>query len=118
VLSNTDSAYAVWTLQHWCRERGVLALERAVRMLTADQAVLLGLHDRGRIAPGLAADLVLFDPDRIARTGVRYVDDQPAGGRRLISDVTGVVASVVNGVVATRDGRSTGARPGRFLRAS
>src|SRR6202012_4314041 len=49
VLSNTDSAYAVWTLQHWCRERGALTLEQAVRMLTADQADLLGLHDRGRI---------------------------------------------------------------------
>ena len=109
VLSNTDSAYAIWTLQHWWRERGVLGLERAVRMLTADQADLLGLPDRGRVAPGLAADLVLFDPDRIARTGVRYVDDQPAGGRRLISDVVGVEASIVNGVVATRDGRSTGA---------
>ena len=117
VLSNTDSAYAVWTLQHWWRERGVLDLEGAIRMLTADQADLLGFRDRGRVAPGLAADLVLFDPDRIARTGVRYVDDQPAGGRRLISDVVGVEASIVNGVVATRDGRSTGVRPGRFLRA-
>jgi N-acyl-D-amino-acid deacylase len=117
VLSNTDSAYAIWTLQHWWRERGALTLERAVRMLTADQADLLGLTDRGRVAPGLAADLVLFDPDRVARTGVRYVDDQPAGGRRLISDVVGVEASIVNGVVATREGRSTGARPGRFLRA-
>jgi N-acyl-D-amino-acid deacylase len=117
VLSNTDSAYAVWTLQHWWRERSVLTLERAVRMLTADQADLLGLTDRGRVVPGLVADLVLFDPDRIARTGVRYVDDQPAGGRRLISDAVGVEASIVNGVVATREGRSTGARSGRFLRA-
>jgi N-acyl-D-aspartate/D-glutamate deacylase len=86
-------------------------------MLTADQADLLGFQDRGRIAEGLVADLVLFDPDRIARTGVRYVDDQPAGGRRLVSDVVGVDLSIVNGVVATREGRSTGARTGRFLRA-
>ena len=116
VLSNTDSCYAVWTLQHWVRERGVLGLEAAVRKLTADQADLLGLRDRGRIAPGLAADLVLFDPDRVGTTGVRFLDDQPAGGRRLVTEATGVAASIVNGVVATRDGQSTGARPGRFLR--
>jgi N-acyl-D-amino-acid deacylase len=116
VLSNTDSCYAVWTLQHWVRQRGVLPLERAVAMLTGDQARLLGLHDRGLIRPGLAADLVAFDPDRVGTTGVRYVDDQPAGGRRLVTDATGIQFSVVNGVVATREGRPTGARAGRRLR--
>ena len=49
-------------------------------------------------------------------TGVRFVDDQPAGGRRLVTDAVGVEMSVVNGVVATRQGSSTGARPGRRLR--
>ena len=117
VLSNTDSCYAVWTLQHWVRERSVLTLEHAVRKLTADQADLLGFADRGRVVPGRAADLVLFDPDTVGTTGVRFVADQPAGGRRLITDAAGVVASVVNGVVATRDGEPTGARPGRFLRS-
>jgi len=115
VLSNTDSCYAVWTLQHWVRERRILPLERAVAMLTGDQARVLGLGDRGTLQPGLAADLVLFDPDRIGTTGVRYVDDQPAGGRRLVTDATGVELSVVNGVIATRAGVSTGARPGRRL---
>jgi len=116
VLSNTDSCYAVWTLQHWVRERRVLALERAVAMLTGDQARILGLGDRGTLRVGLAADLVLFDPDRIGTTGVRYVDDQPAAGRRLVTDATGVELSTVNGVIATRQGASTGARPGRRLR--
>lgn len=118
VLSNTDSCYAVWTLQHWVRERGVLTLEHAVRKLTADQADLLGFADRGRVLPGRAADLVLFDPDTVGTTGVRFVADQPAGGRRLVTDAVGIAASVVNGVVATRDGESTGARPGRFLRSA
>jgi N-acyl-D-aspartate/D-glutamate deacylase len=118
VLSNTDSCYAVWTLQHWVRERGVLTLEHAVRKLTADQADLLGFADRGRVLPGLAADLVLFDPDRVGTTGVRFVADQPAGGRRLVTDAVGIVASVVNGIVATRGGEPTGARPGRFLRSA
>ena len=115
VLSNTDSCYAVWTLQHWVRERSVLPLERAIAMLTGEQAQLLGLADRGLIRRGLAADLVAFDPDRVATTGVRYLDDQPAGGRRLVTDAVGVEFSVVNGVVATREGRSTGSRSGRRL---
>jgi len=116
VLSNTDSCYAVWTLQHWVRERHVLSLERAVAMLTGDQARLLGFADRGILRAGLAADLVVFDPDRVGTTGVRYVDDQPAGGRRLVTDATGIDLSVVNGEVATREGRSTGSRSGRRLR--
>ncbi len=116
VQFNTDSCYAVWTLQHWVREREVLTIEQAIRMLTADQADLFGFADRGRVQPGLAADLVLFDPDRVGTTGVRYVQDQPAGGTRLVTDATGVAVGVVNGVVATRDGVPTGARPGRFLR--
>ena len=90
ILANTDSCYAVWTLQHWVRERKVLSLERAVAMLTGDQARLLGFADRGLLRPGLAADLVLFDPDRIATTRVRFVDDQPAAGRRLVTDAVGV----------------------------
>jgi N-acyl-D-aspartate/D-glutamate deacylase len=115
-LMNTDSCYAVWTLQHWVRERRVLTLERAVRMLTADQADLLGLGDRGRLVPGLAADLVLFEPDRVAATGVRYRNDQPGGGARLVPEASGIAASFVNGVLATRDGQPTGARAGRLLR--
>jgi N-acyl-D-amino-acid deacylase len=115
VQYNTDSCYAVWTLQHWVRERAVVSLERAIQMLTADQADLFGFADRGRVQLGFAADLVLFDPDRIGTTGVRYVRDQPAHGTRLVTDATGVTASVVNGVVATREGLPTGARPGRFL---
>jgi len=115
ILMDTDSCYAVWTLQHWVRERGLLSLERAIQMLSADQAALFNLTDRGRLAPGLAADLVLFDPDRVATTGVRYVADQPCDGHRLITDATGVALTVVNGVVATRDGKSTGARSGRLL---
>lgn len=116
VLANTDSCYAVWTLQHWVRERQILSLERAISMLTAEQAALFGLSDRGRLAPALAADLVVFDPDRVATTGVRFADDQPGGCRRLVPQATGVHLSVVNGVVATRDGRSTGSRSGRRLR--
>ncbi|MFT4518049.1 MAG: N-acyl-D-amino-acid deacylase [Halioglobus sp.] len=116
VLSNTDSCYALWTLQHWVRERRELTLEQAIAKLTWSQAQLLGLTDRGLLHERMAADIVVFDPDTVGTTGVRFVDDQPAGGRRLITQATGVALSVVNGVIATRDGRSTGARSGQRLR--
>jgi N-acyl-D-aspartate/D-glutamate deacylase len=114
--SNTDSCYAVWTLQHWVRERGVLSLEAAVARLTARQADLFGLAGRGRIMPGAYADLVLFDPGRVGIDDVRYVADMPAGGTRLVAEPTGIAASVVNGTVVTRDGELIGTRPGTLLR--
>jgi len=113
--SNTDSCYAVWTLQHWVRERRVLTLEAAVAMLTGRQADLFGLADRGRIRPGAYADLVLFEPDRVGIDDVRYVSDMPAGGTRLVAEPVGIAAGVVNGTVVTRDGELTGARPGALL---
>jgi N-acyl-D-amino-acid deacylase len=116
--SNTDSCYAVWTLQHWVRERNVLSLEDAVAMLTSRQAALFGIADRGRIAAGAFADLVLFDPGRVGIDDVRYVSDMPAGGTRLVAEPVGISASVVNGAIVTRDGELTGARPGTLIRGT
>jgi N-acyl-D-amino-acid deacylase len=114
--SNTDSCYAVWTLQHWVRERNVLSLETAVAMLTGRQAALFGIRERGVITAGMYADLVLFDPNRIGIDDIRYVSDMPAGGTRLVAEPVGITASVVNGKVVVQDGELTGARPGALLR--
>ncbi|HTK17024.1 MAG TPA: amidohydrolase family protein [Acidimicrobiia bacterium] len=115
--SNTDSCYAVWTLQHWVREREVLTLETAIAMLTGQQADLFGIRDRGRVTPGAYADLVLFDPDHIGIDDVRYVQDMPAGGTRLVAEPVGIAASIVNGKTIARAGELTGALPGTLLRA-
>jgi hypothetical protein len=80
--------------QHWVRERGVLTLEHAVRKLTADQPTCSASTIAVAFFPD-AADLVLFDPDTVGTTGVRFVADQPARAR-LVTDAVGIVASVVN----------------------
>ncbi len=99
------------------RGRQLLPLERAVRLLTDAPARLFGLRDRGRIAPGAWADLVVFDPQRVGAEPATLVADLPGGAPRLASAAIGVEHVLVNGVAIRRDGVPTGARPGRVLRS-
>ncbi|MDX1380752.1 MAG: D-aminoacylase, partial [Xanthomonadales bacterium] len=93
-------------LGRYVREEGLLSLEDAVRKMTALAADHMGLADRGRIQPGLAADLVLFDPDTV----IDIATPQDPGALS-----SGIEKVWVNGVVVYDNGRETGARPGRFL---
>jgi N-acyl-D-aspartate/D-glutamate deacylase len=93
-------------LAHWVREKGVLTLEQAVRLLTSRSADVFGIHDRGRLAPGLAADVTIFDPDTVGCSPLRRVRDQPAGADRLISDADGIEAVIVNGTPIREHGES------------
>ena len=94
-------------LGQFVREEALLSLEEAVRSMTSAAADRLGLSDRGRIGDGLAADLVVFDPERI-RSNATYEDP-----RRFPDGIEWVV---VGGEVVVQGGRHTGARPGRVLR--
>jgi N-acyl-D-amino-acid deacylase len=87
-----------------------------VRMLTLEPASAWGLHDRGLLREGMAADIVVFDPDRVAPEMPQVVRDLPAGARRLRQKATGFRASIVNGQTVLRDGEHTGAYPGKVLR--
>lgn len=112
-----DAAFGLHLLGHWARDRGALTMEEAVRRLTDANAQLFGMRDRGRIAPGAAADLLLFDPARVGRGGKRRVHDLPGGAPRLHTDAIGVHAVWVNGTrVVGADGATSGVRPGRLLR--
>jgi N-acyl-D-aspartate/D-glutamate deacylase len=106
-------------LSMWVRDRGVLSLERAVHMLTGQLASIFGLPERGRIAPGLAADIVVFDADRVTAGPVRRVRDLPGNEERLIADQPeGYLHLLVNGTPILRDGEPINpeARPGQVLR--
>jgi len=111
-----DSSLQTHLLSHWVREKQAFTLEQAVRMLTLVPATLWGFADRGLIREGMAADLVVFDPDTISALMPDVVDDLPAGARRLIQKTRGIAATVVNGEVLLRDGKHTGALPGQLLR--
>jgi N-acyl-D-aspartate/D-glutamate deacylase len=113
-----DCGYPSYVLGTWVRERGVLTLEEAVRRMTSDPADFFGIRDRGRIAPGLAADLVLFDPATVGIAGrPERRHDLPGGGKRMVVRSRGIEMTLVNGVVTWDNGALTGASAGRVLRS-
>ncbi|WP_217243109.1 amidohydrolase family protein [Streptomyces sp. AC555_RSS877] len=99
------------------RGRKLVGLEQAVKMLTADPARLFGLRERGQVREGWHADLVLFDPERIAAGTATLVHDLPGDSPRLDSKAIGIRAVWVNGVEAIRDDVVSGSVPGKVLRS-
>jgi N-acyl-D-aspartate/D-glutamate deacylase len=99
------------------RGRKLATLERAVQMITDEPAQLFGLVDRGRLAVGYHADVVVFDPDTVSAGHATLVHDLPGGTGRLTAEAVGVVRVLVNGVETVADNRATGALPGSVLRS-
>lgn len=111
------STYTTRLLADCLRGRRLASLERAVQMLTQAPAELFGLVDRGTIAEGNHADLVVFDPERVGAENARLVEDLPGGSARLTAGSTGMVRVYVAGVATVADGTPTGATPGTILRS-
>lgn len=113
-----DAGYPTYLLGTWVRDRGVLTLEEGVRRLTADPADFFGIRDRGRLQPGLAADITIFDPTTIGspNRGERRFD-LPGGGKRMVMPSRGVRATFVNGVMTYSEGQIVGAGAGTVLRS-
>jgi N-acyl-D-aspartate/D-glutamate deacylase len=111
-----DSSLQTHLLSHWVRDKQAFTLEQAVRMLTLVPASHWGFGDRGLVREGHVADLLVFDPDTIAPEMPEVVHDLPAGARRLVQRARGIAATIVGGEVVLREGKPTGALPGRLLR--
>jgi N-acyl-D-amino-acid deacylase len=109
--------YSSFLLSHWVREKKLLTLEQAVRRLTYDPAALLGIPNRGLLKAGMAADLTIFDPDKVQAKEKEFVQDLPGGASRLIARSEGYRYTIVNGQPLLRDGEPTGVYPGRVLRS-
>jgi len=101
-----------YLFSEFVRKSGDFTLEQAVKKITADTADIWGIKDRGRLKPGYAADIVVFDADTIDRLEERPVHDVPGEGMRYVRSSTGVDVVLVNGEVAWAHGAYTDARSG------
>ena len=111
-----DSSLQTHLLSHWVRDREEFTLEQAVRMITYDTATNWGFHDRGLLREGMAADMVVLDPDKVAPRMPTVEYDLPSGARRLKQMADGIAATIINGQVVLRNNEHTGALPGQLLR--
>jgi N-acyl-D-aspartate/D-glutamate deacylase len=116
-----DFDYPTFLLSYWCRDapEGLREpVEWAIKRQCADTARLLGLEDRGVLAPGKRADINLIDLSAVGSTAPTLVDDLPAGGSRLVSRGTGYVATIVAGQVSFEDGLYNGTVAGELVRGA
>ncbi len=102
-------------LEHYVRETEQLSLPRAIHRMTGEVARDWGLADRGTLAAGQAADIVIFDPATVSVGGEEFVDDFPGEARRYVRRATGYDTVIVNGQVVYEGGAYTDARPGTVV---
>jgi N-acyl-D-amino-acid deacylase len=92
-----DAGFGLHFLGHWIRERKLMPVSEAIRQLTSYPAEVFGIRERGRLVPGAAADMLLFDPATVGRGPARRVRDLPSGATRLTTAAVGVKGVWVNG---------------------
>lgn len=113
-----DSSIHTHLLAYWVRERKAFTLEEGVKMITLAPAMAWGFTDRGLLRQGCIADLNIFDPATIAPEIPTIENDLPTGARRLKQKSKGIMATILAGKVAFRNGEHTGALGGKLLRST
>jgi len=114
-----DASIPTYLLTHWVRDRARgdrLPLEWIVKRQTKENAEFFGLHDRGVLAPGMKADINVIDFDGLRLRPPHIVNDLPAGGRRLVQEAQGYIATIQTGAVTFENGVHCGALPGGLIR--
>jgi N-acyl-D-aspartate/D-glutamate deacylase len=112
-----NTEYPTASFAELVRQRGWFTVEELVHQLADVPARLYGLHDRGRVAPGMRADLVVFDPATIAPGPAILAHDLPGGARRFVAKAEGIDRVLVAGTEVVAGGELTGATPGSLLRS-
>ena len=115
-----DASFTTHMLTFWGRDRvrgPKMDLSWIIKSHTRDNALAMGLNDRGLISKGMKADLNVIDFDNLTLHAPEVVNDLPAGGKRLIQNVDGYVATIMSGKVTYRNGMKTGELPGKLIRS-
>jgi N-acyl-D-aspartate/D-glutamate deacylase len=113
-----DAGYATYLLGTWVREKQAMTLEHAVKRITSEPADYFGIKGRGRLSPGFAADVAIFDYNTVGSSKRGEMrNDLPGSGRRLVMPARGIEYTLVNGEVLYEHGKASGAMPGRVLRS-
>jgi N-acyl-D-aspartate/D-glutamate deacylase len=114
-----DAAFTTYLLTYWLNEATPawrLPLPEAIKILAREPAVAVGLRDRGLLKVGYKGDVNVIDLARLRLHAPTPIRDLPAGGRRLMQKSEGYVATIVSGEITYREGKATGALPGRLQR--
>ena len=114
-----DASMPTTNISHWGRDREAgrkFPLEMLIKKQTKDTAETFGLFDRGEIKPGMLADINIIDFDKLNVSHPTMIHDLPLGGRRLVQDATGYIATIKNGQVVSENGKANGVLPGKLIR--
>ncbi len=116
LLRASNTGFPTQLLGYWVRQKQALTMESAIHLLSGRPAQEIGVKDRGFLRAGLAADIVLFDPDSVASLDREFVSDLPGGGQRWVQHAGGIEYVIVNGQISLESGRETGRCGGKTLR--
>jgi len=114
-----DASMPTTNISHWGRDREAgkkFPLELLIKKQTKDTAETFGLFDRGEIKAGMLADINIIDFDKLNVSHPTMIHDLPLGGRRLVQDATGYIATIKNGKVVSVNGHANGVLPGKLIR--
>ena len=114
-----DASMPTTNISHWGRDREAgrkFPLEMLIKKQTKDTAETFGLFDRGEIKSGMLADINIIDFDKLNVGHPTMIHDLPLGGRRLVQDATGYIATIKNGQVVSENGKANGVLPGKLIR--
>jgi len=115
VDSFCTAGYCTDMIGTWVRDKQVISLERAIARMTSEPADFFGMRGRGRLVPGNAADIAIFEYAKVGCSAAEAVFDLPGGGRRMIVKPRGMEHVIVNGRVTYESGRPVGDTPGQVL---